>query len=311
MSSHTAALEGIVAIPITPFSEGRVDDDAYRIILDRILDAGVTTLTPNGNTGEFYALTAEERRAVMEACAEHTRGRATLVAGVGFDTATAIADARHAAEHGAEFIMIHQPVHPYVSREGWIQYHAAIADAVPELGVVLYVKTPRVDGSMIRELVDRSPNVVGVKYALPDPVLFAAVRESAPEIVWIAGLAEPYALSYFAHGATGFTSGLVNVLPELSVALLTALRTGDFAVARELESRIAEFERLRGADGSADNVSIVKEALAQLGVVARDVRPPSSPVSEAAAARVGAILDDWARDFDLAAGTAEVAGAAR
>ncbi|GGF41615.1 hypothetical protein GCM10010922_16420 [Microbacterium sorbitolivorans] len=68
-------MEGIVAIPTTPFSEGRVDDDAYRIILDRILDAGVTTLTPNGNTVEFYALTAEERRAVMEACGEHTRAR--------------------------------------------------------------------------------------------------------------------------------------------------------------------------------------------------------------------------------------------
>lgn len=304
MSSTKGALEGIVAIPITPFSEGRVDGDAYRTILDRILDAGVTTLTPNGNTGEFYALTAEERRAVMEACGEHTRARATLVAGVGFDTATAIADAKHAAQHGAEFIMIHQPVHPYVSRDGWIRYHADIADAVPDLGVVLYVKNPRVDGSMIRELVDRSPNVVGVKYALPDPVLFAAVRSHAPEIVWIAGLAEPYALSYFAHGATGFTSGLVNVLPRLSVDLLGALRAGDFATARDLEARIAEFERLRGAGASADNVSIVKEALAQLGVIERDVRPPSSPVSGAAAERVSAILDDWARDYDLEAGSA-------
>jgi len=300
MSSSTTALEGIVAIPITPFAEGRVDEDAYRTVLDRILDAGVTTLTPNGNTGEFYALTAEERRAVMEACGEHTCGRATLVAGVGFDVVTAIADARHAAEHGAEFIMIHQPVHPYVSREGWIQYHASIADAVPELGVVLYVKTPRVDGSMIRELVDRSANVVGVKYALPDPVLFAAVRAHAPEIVWIAGLAEPYALSYFAHGAEGFTSGLVNAVPQLSVALLDALRAGDFATARKLEARIAEFERLRAADGSADNVSIVKEALAQLGIASREIRPPSSIVSASSAERVSAILDDWARDFDLA-----------
>ncbi|HLT66278.1 MAG TPA: dihydrodipicolinate synthase family protein, partial [Microbacterium sp.] len=167
-------------------------------------------------------------------------------------------------------------------------------------GVVLYVKTPRVDGAMIRELVDRSANVVGVKYALPDPVLFAAVRAHAPEIVWIAGLAEPYALSYFAHGATGFTSGLVNAVPQLSVALLDALRAGDFTAARKLEARIAEFERLRAADGSADNVSIVKEALAQLGIASREIRPPSSTVSASSAERVSAILDDWARDFDLA-----------
>ena len=43
-------------------------------------------------------------------------------------------------------IMIHQPVHPYQAAEGWVAYHAAIADAVPDLGVVLYVRSERVTG---------------------------------------------------------------------------------------------------------------------------------------------------------------------
>ncbi len=56
--AQRAALAGVVAIPVTPFAEdGSVDPDTYRALLRRLLDGGITTLTPNGNTGEFYALT--------------------------------------------------------------------------------------------------------------------------------------------------------------------------------------------------------------------------------------------------------------
>lgn len=56
--TQRAALADVVAIPVTPFAEdGTVDQDTHRALLRRLLDGGVTTLTPNGNTGEFYALT--------------------------------------------------------------------------------------------------------------------------------------------------------------------------------------------------------------------------------------------------------------
>jgi len=75
--------------------------------------------------------------------------------------------------------MVHQPVHPYRSAEGWVAYHRQIAEAVPELGVVLYVRDRRITGAQLRELGDWCPNVVGVKYAVPDPVRFAAVARDA------------------------------------------------------------------------------------------------------------------------------------
>ncbi|MFD8812216.1 dihydrodipicolinate synthase family protein, partial [Streptomyces sp. NPDC059627] len=61
--TQRAALADVVAIPVTPFAaDGGVDQDAHRALLRRLLDGGVRTLTPNGNTGEFYALAPEERR---------------------------------------------------------------------------------------------------------------------------------------------------------------------------------------------------------------------------------------------------------
>ncbi|KUM76448.1 dihydrodipicolinate synthase family protein [Streptomyces griseorubiginosus] len=302
MSSETfeaqrAALADVVAIPVTPFAEdGSVDQDAHRALLRRLLDGGVTTLTPNGNTGEFYALAPEERRLVTESTLDEAGGRADVLVGVGHDVPTAVASARHARELGAGMVMVHQPVHPYVSQSGWVDYHRAIAEAVPELGVVPYIRNAQLRGERLAELADACPNVIGVKYAVPDAARFAAFARDAglERFVWVAGLAEPYAPSYFSAGATGFTSGLVNVAPAVSLNMIEALRSGDFPAAMKVWEQIRRFEELRAANGSADNVTVVKEALASLGLCRRQVRPPSRELPEAERAEVAAIAAGWA-----------------
>ncbi|MET8949280.1 dihydrodipicolinate synthase family protein [Streptomyces sp. NPDC004393] len=295
-TTRRAALAGVVAIPVTPFAEdGSVDRDAHRTLLRRLLDAGITTVTPGGNTGEFYALTAEERRLVTELTMAEAGERAEVLVGVGHDVPTAVASARHARELGASMVMVHQPVHPYLAPGGWVDYHRAVAEAVPELGVVPYIRAVQLPGARLAELADHCPNVIGAKYAVPDAVRFAAFARDAglERFTWVAGLAEPYAPSYFSAGAGGFTSGLVNVAPALSLAMLDALRSGDHPGAMKVWERIRRFEELRAANGSADNVSVVKEALASLGLCRRDVRPPSTPLPEETRAEVAAIVAGW------------------
>ncbi|MEV7318727.1 dihydrodipicolinate synthase family protein [Streptomyces sp. NPDC093970] len=295
--TRRAALADVVAIPVTPFAaDGGVDRDAHRGLLHRLLDAGIRTLTPNGNTGEFYALTPEERLLVTELTVEAAGERAEILVGVGHDVPTAVAAARHARDLGARMVMVHQPVHPYVSQGGWVDYHRAVAGAVPELGVVPYVRDAALPGARLAELADTCPNVIGVKYAVPDAARFAAFARDAGlhRFVWVAGLAETYAPSYFSAGATGFTSGLVNVAPALSLNMIDALRSGDFPAAMKVWDRVRRFEELRAAHGSADNVTVVKEALASLGLCRRDVRPPSSELPEEGRAEVAAIASGWA-----------------
>jgi 4-hydroxy-tetrahydrodipicolinate synthase len=289
-------LSSVVAIPVTPFdSVGRVAAPAYRTVVRRLVDGGIEVITPNGNTGEFYALSAEEAQRAADITVEEVNGAATVLVGVGHAVPDAIAAARYAREAGAEAIMIHQPVHPYVSLAGWVDYHREIANAVPELGVVLYVRNPRIDGACLAALGEAAPNVVAVKYAVPDPVRFGTVAQEAggSRFVWIAGLAELSAPGYWALGATGFTSGLANVDPGLSVAMLTALRANDYPAARKIWQRIRPFEALRAAGESENNVSVVKEALAQLGLCRRDVRPPSQVLDDAGRAEVTRFLTEW------------------
>lgn len=291
-----AALADVVAIPVTPFAEdGSIDTTAHRALLRRLLDGGVRIVTPNGNTGEFYALTPDERRTVTELTIDEAGGRATVLVGVGHDVPTAVAAAEHAREAGAEMVMVHQPVHPYISQEGWIDYHRAIAQAVPELGVVPYIRNPLLAGERLAELADTCPNVIGVKYAVPDAARFGAFARDAglERFVWVAGLAELYAPSYFATGATGFTSGLVNVAPGVSLAMLGALRAGDYAAAMKVWEQIRRFEDLRADRQSANNVTVVKEALAALGLCRRDVRAPSRVLPEAQRAEVADLVAGW------------------
>lgn len=292
------ALADVVAIPVTPFgAEGAIDRPAYRLLLRRLLDGGVTAVTPNGNTGEFYALTPEERFTVVEDTLAETGQRpAVVLVGVGHDVPTAVAAARHARDHGAQMVMVHQPVHPYVSHDGWVDYHRAIAESVPGLGVVPYIRNPLLGGDRMALLGDLCPNVIGAKYAVPDAARFAAFARDAglDRFVWMAGLAELYAPAYWAMGATGFTSGLVNVAPSVSLGMLTALRAGDFPGAMKIWEQIRPFEELRAAQQSANNVSVVKEALAALGLCRREVRPPSCQLPDAQRAEVAALIKDWA-----------------
>ena len=300
-------LSTVCAIPVTPFHPGgAVDWKAFRRVVERIVDGGVTAITPNGNTSEFYALSADEcDRAVavtMETMAEwsggrgRSGGRVLVMPGVGHDVATAIALGRTAVRLGAQAVMVHQPVHPYQSADGWVAYHAAIAEALPELGIVPYVRDPNVTSAMLARLAD-VPNVVGVKYAVPSPLQFAAVvaavageSTGAPRLAWVCGLAEGWAPFFWPGGAVGFTSGLVNVDAAPSFQLLHALRAGDYGTAMAIWRRVKPFEDLRARRNAANNVPVVKEALAQLGICDREVRPPISVVPDAERREVAELL---------------------
>jgi 4-hydroxy-tetrahydrodipicolinate synthase len=293
------ALATVVVVPVTPFSEdGTPDFQGYTALATRLLDAGITVITPNGNTGEFYALSADEARQATEAAVKAASGRdVEVLAGVGHDIGTAIDAAKHARDAGARMIMIHQPVHPYISREGWVDYNAAITNAVPDLGVVLYIRSERFTGARIAELADRAPNVIGVKFGLRDATVFAQVARDAglDRFTWLAGAAELTAPPFWAAGARGFTSGLANVAPALSLAMLDALRekANDFGAAMKIWESVRRFEELRAADASADNVAVVKEAMAQLGLCRAAVRPPSRPLPAQIKDEISGILASW------------------
>ncbi len=289
-------LRSITAIPVTPFTvDGHVDWMSFRQLVGRLVDDGIRVITPNGNTGEFYALSREECNQVVEVTADAVGDHALLLPGVGYDVATAVEMGRRADLAGAAGIMVHQPIHPYQSPRGWLAYHQAVGEALPNLGIVPYIRAAWVSGALLRRLADVCPNVVGIKYAVPNPQLFAAVvQEVGPDrLVWVCGLAEGWAPFFWIGGARGFTSGLVNVQAARPLEMLGCLQAGDYTGAMRIWAQVKPFEDLRARRDNANNVSVVKEALAQLGLCDRTVRPPISELPDSERSEVAAILAAW------------------
>jgi 4-hydroxy-tetrahydrodipicolinate synthase len=291
-SELSERFRGISAVAITPFTEdgSAVDVAGVEATVDFLVTEQVDVVVACGNTAEYYGLSESEARTVVEASATALAGRAPLVVGVGGAPETARRATEHAAESGADAVMVHHPANPYVTAEGLHAYYRTIAEV--GLPVVPYVKAPVVTPEELVRIA-AEPWVVAVKYAVNDLPAFAAAVAAAAgraELVWVCGTAERWAPFFFAVGADGFTSGLVNVAGGPSRALLDALRSGDRQATLDAWSSILPFEQLRARKADGYNVSVVKEAVRQLGRPAGPVRPPASEVGQDERAEIGAFL---------------------
>ena len=273
----TTALRGVSGILVTPFdAAGELAPDRLGPIVDRAVGAGVHVLTVNGNTGEFYGLDTDEAVATAQAAGAHIAGRCPMIGGVGRGIRDACRLAEATARAGAAGLMIHQPPDPFVSPRGIADYVRAVRDAGGGLPLVLYLRNDGIGVDAIADLC-AVEGVVGVKWATPNPMKLAAAMAASPQdIVWVGGLAEVWAPSFYAVGARGFTSGLINVWPAHSVAIHSALEAGDYATARDLIARMRVFEDIRAEEQGGANVPGVKAALALMGEDCGAARPPAA-----------------------------------
>ncbi|NNM56121.1 dihydrodipicolinate synthase family protein [Acidocella sp.] len=290
-----ACLTGISGILVAPFDQ----DDQFaparlRPVVERAVAAGVHILTANGNTGEFYGLTTLEAERAVHTAGEMIAGRVPLLAGIGRAVGDALALVKASRAAGAAALMVHQPPDPFVAPRGVVEYVRRIADAGAGLPVVIYLRNDGIGLDAIEALC-RIPEVVGVKWATPAPLRLAeAMRRADPGIVWVGGLAETWAPAFYAVGARGFTSGLINVWPKHSMAIHEALEAGDYARARALIAVMESFEALRAEEGNGTNVSVVKAALALMGNDCGAVRPPGAwPLTARQDAELRLRLAEW------------------
>lgn len=286
-------LRGISAIPVTPFdSKGNVEEDALQDCIQRMLNAGIKVVVACGNTSEFLSLTPNEIERVSKLTIEAAHGAITMV-GVGGDVNSAKEQARRAIISGAHGVMIHSPNHPYISDEGMIEYYRAIANETYG-AVELYLRGKELSRFVLDSVI-KIENVIAVKYAISDLLGFANfVEVYGSSVVPICGLAEMWAPFFASVGGTGFTSGLANVAPALSLEFLSSIEKNDSARTMQLWNLIKPFEELRAEGSSSLNVSVVKEAMAQMKLIPDPgVRPPISTLSENHKSQIKLILNSW------------------
>ena len=278
-----AALHGVAVTNITVFEPGSFDLNVEAVAANArfLADAGIPLLIPCGNTGEFHSLTNSEWSAVVDAVIDAVGDRVTVMPAVGGPLPDAVAAAKYAEARGAPAVMVMPLHHTYTSTVGSAAYLRAVVEAV-SIGVVGYVRNESLLESDVIELSADHPNLVGVKFAIPDVRRFANTmqQKGADRLEWSCGIAELWAPAFFVSGAVGFTSGLGSFAPRAAVALYEALARGDYEKASEIRSRMIAFEMLRARYAGAYNIPAVKEAMAICGMHSGVVRPPLSPVRD-------------------------------
>lgn len=260
----TKRLGGVVAAISTPFTEsGEIDETALRDHVDFLLDSGVHGLVPGGSTGEFAALSFDERTQLHEIVLSHTDGRVPVAPQTGATrTADAIALSRHAADHGADAVLLVQPYYEPPTREEVIEYFHVVgsAAAVPVIAYNLPgVTGMNLDRAFYEELLDRTDVVKYVKDTSGSleqafDLLFNLSHRVTTFVGW-----DTLILPAFAAGADGTIWGAPNFMPREAVELWNLARAGEQAKAHELFRRVWNVLDFLGKEGYAASTKAAAE----------------------------------------------------
>ena len=287
-------LRGVGVTNPTPFSSDgtKVDLGGLRENIEHLVAGGVRLIYPCGNTGEFPSLSLDEWTAVVSTVIEVVAGRALVAPGVGGGMPQALEQRRRAHDLGADGMLCMPTTGPYLSQEGVVAYYRRLLED-SELPGVVYRRPPYMTDEALEQLLDLEA-VTGVKYVGLDSHAFATlVREGPEDLVWTCGMAERYAPFLHVAGSAGFTSGLANIAPGLSLELGEALRDGDHDRAMELYWQLVPFEAIRARDGDANNVAAVKAGLDAVGLAGGPVRPPLRQLDAATREEVDDVVATW------------------
>ncbi len=275
-----ANLKGSMTALVTPFKDGKVDEQAFRSLIDWQIAEGTTGLIPVGTTGESPTLSHDEHRRVVEMCISESKGRAAVIAGAGSNnTHEAVELARHAEKAGADAVLIVTPYYNKPNQEGMYRHFKAVNDAIG-IPIIIYNIPPR---SVVDMSVDTMKRlfelkyIAGVKDATGNVARISLQRQAmGPDFIQLSG-DDITALSCLAAGAVGCISVVSNVAPRLCADLMDRWFAGDAAGALAVQDKLVP---LHAGIFTEAGVTGAKYGLSLLGKVSEEVRLPLVPSME-------------------------------
>jgi 4-hydroxy-tetrahydrodipicolinate synthase len=291
------ALKGVIPPVVTILSEdGRFDPAGMAKHLDKLCASAVDGLLILGSTGEFAHLSMPERKEIAAFCLKHVGGRKPVIIGAGAcGTAEVIDLGRHAAEHGADAIMVVNPYYAKLTDERIHGHYKRISESVP-VPVILY-NFPGLTGQDLSvELVTRialdCPNVVGIKDTVDSMFhlrrLVLEVKAARPDFLIYAGYDE-YMLDTLLLGGDGGIPASSNFAPEITCGIYAAFKAGDAAAMKALVPRLGMLQTLLIID--TPFAGPLKEAVRLCGLdVPTGVALPVTPPDAAVKAKVAEVL---------------------
>jgi 4-hydroxy-tetrahydrodipicolinate synthase len=287
-------MRGCATALVTPFkSDGSVDVERMKALVERQCEGGVRVLVPCGTTGESVTMSADENRRVITAAVEVAREHgARVVAGAGSNsTAHAVENARAAREAGADAVLIVAPYYNKPTQEGLYQHFRTVAEAVPETPVVLYNVPGRTSSNIAAEttlkLAREVENVAAVKEASGNLAQIMEIIRNRPEGFLVLSGDDAMTFALLALGGDGLISVASNEAPGPMSKMVDAALAGRWDEARGLHYRWLPLMDVNFVESSPGPV---KAALALMGLIEENLRLPLVPVTEKTRERVREVL---------------------
>lgn len=272
--------KGAIVAIVTPFKNGKVDEEALRELIEFQIQNGTDGIVPCGTTGESPVLSHDEHDRVIEITVDAAKKRVPVIAGTGSNsTAEALRLTKHAYDVGADGALIVCPYYNRPTQEGLYQHYKLIAERVP-IPIIIYNIPGRTGVNMTPETLARLAkikNIVGVKEAAGSLQQMAEIISlCGPDFSVLSG-DDFFTYPLMCLGGHGIISVVSNVAPADMAALVDSFDAGDFKKAKDLHYKMAP---LISSLFIETNPTPVKAALAMMGKIQYEIRLPLCKLSE-------------------------------
>ncbi|SHN59182.1 4-hydroxy-tetrahydrodipicolinate synthase [Desulfovibrio litoralis] len=260
---------------VTPFKNGKVDEESYRNHIEWQISEGVNGLVPCGTTGESATLSHDEHEQVIKICIEQAKKRVPVLAGAGSNnTKEAVSLVRFAKEVGADGVLLITPYYNKPTQEGLFQHYKYIASevSIPIIAYNVPGRTgvnllPSTLGRMFREI----PEICGVKEATGNLQQVADIIEECGDKLCVLSGDDFTVLPTLAVGGHGVISVVSNIAPKLMSSLCVAYKNGDLKTAQKIHYQLNALNRVLFVE---TNPIPVKTGLHLMGRMTDEFRLP-------------------------------------
>jgi 4-hydroxy-tetrahydrodipicolinate synthase len=269
---------------VTPFFEdGGINFEELKKLIEFQIKQGIDSIVICGSTGEAATMTEEEHIEAIKCAVDTVAGRVPVIAGTGSnDTAFCIELTKKAYELGADAALLVTPYYNKCTQEGLFRHYAKIAEAVPELPLILYNVPSRTGCNILPEtaakIVNSVDNIVAIKEATGNISQVARLMALTEGKIDLYSGNDDQIVPLLSLGGKGVISVLSNVAPRQTHDICQAYFDGDVERAAKLQ-----LEAIPMCDALFCEVNPipVKTAMNLMGKEVGPLRRPLSPMEKA------------------------------
>ncbi|MEM9276421.1 MAG: 4-hydroxy-tetrahydrodipicolinate synthase [Cyanobacteria bacterium P01_F01_bin.143] len=233
----------VIAAMVTPFADdGSVNYAVAEKLAVHLLENGNDGLVICGTTGESPSLTWDEEYQLFQVVKGAIANKGKIIAGTGSNsTQEAIAATKKAEKLGLDGSLQVVPYYNKPPQEGLYQHFKAIADACPDIPIMLYNVPGRTSRNLEATTVAKLSeidNVVAIKEASGDLEQTCQIRRLTDPSFAIYSGEDALTLPMLTVGAVGVVSVASHIVGNPMQQMIQAFKAGNNELATKIQLKL-------------------------------------------------------------------------